>query len=165
MKSTCRETRKQLIPFTTQQLGGGNARDVADHLSACPLCRQEAEELQKTWELMGRHPVDERFKDITGAVVEKARSADERETLLGKIITLTLRVPAPALCTFIAVLALPAGIYLGKHLHLTLSAASAAYRAEEVAAETGEPPLDIFKDLSGYSLGSIGEFMAPEEDR
>ena len=160
MKSACKKTRESLIAYLTQQLQEKNAREVAQHLAACPLCSREAEELQSTWKLIGEYPLDERFADITGVVLEKAKSAEDTDTLIRKIINTVVRIPVPALCTFIAVLALPAGIYLGKNLHLNLSTTYAAYRENEVPAELDELPLDIFNDFPEYSLGGIYENLA-----
>jgi len=160
MKRVCKKTREHLISFITYQLKEQDARDVAAHLAACPPCSREAQDLQSTWELMGEHPIDGPFNDIAGVVLGKVRSADDTETVLGRFINRVLRIPVPALCTFMAVLALPAGIYLGKNLHFNLSAASAAYRAEEAASEPEELPLEIFSDFPENSLGSIYDNLA-----
>jgi len=160
MKSTCRKTRKSLVAFLTRQLKEKNAREVAQHLAACTLCSREAEELQSTWKLIGEYPLDEGFTDITGVVLEKAKSAEDADTLIGKIINTVVRIPVPALCTFIAVLALPAGFYLGKHLHLDVSTTYTAYREKEIAAELDGLPLDIFNDFPEHSLGGIYENLA-----
>jgi len=153
MKQPCTKVRKHLIAHLTRQLGEDRSREISEHLSCCPLCSREAEELKEVWEFMGTPFPDEEFKDISLAVRATINSTEHKTSLLGKCLTMLVRAPSPVLGTIIALLALPAGIYLGKNLYL--NTAYVLFPEEQVQARTEELPLDIFNDFPDDSIGSI----------
>jgi|GEM_PF-1273855 hypothetical protein len=153
MKRSCTKIRKYLIAGLTRQCDDDRAREVKEHLAACPLCSREAEELQAAWDLLEAPLPDEGFKDISRRVLATITSAGQQTGLMGKLLTMLVRAPSPVLGTIIALLALPAGVYLGKTLYL--NTAYALYPEPEVTAATGELPLDIFNDFPDDSIGSV----------
>jgi anti-sigma factor RsiW len=153
MKPYCTEITKHLIAYLTRQLDGDRARKVKEHLDGCPLCGREAEELRAVWDLMGAPLPDDDFKDISRSVLAAITSAAHKTSLTGKFLTMLVRAPSPVLGTVIALLALPAGIYLGKALYL--NTAYAFHPEEEIAAQAEELPLDIFNDFPDNSIGSV----------
>ena len=153
MKRSCKKTRRNLMPFLTGQLAEERAREVKEHLAGCPLCIREAADLRAAWEFLGTALPDEHFKDIAPGVLATLKNARHRDNLLNKFMTLLFRTPAPALGTFIALLALPTGIYLGKNLYL--NTAYALNPEEVVAAQAEALPFDIFNDFPDNSIGSV----------
>jgi anti-sigma factor RsiW len=160
MKRSCTKIRKQLIAHLTRQLGEDRAREVKEHLARCALCRRETEELQAAWDLLGTPRPDEDFKDISRSVLAAITHAERHTGLIGKLLTMLVRAPSPVLGTVIALLALPAGIYLGKTLYL--NTAYAIYPEQEITVQAEELPLDIFNDFPDDSIGSV--YVNLEED-
>jgi len=153
MKRSCTKIRKHLVAYLTRQLEGDRTREIKEHLTGCPLCSREAEELQAAWDLMGTRLPEEDFKDISLGVLATIKSAAHKINLMGKFLTMLVRAPSPVLATVIVLLALPAGIYLGKNLYL--NTAYALYPEKEITAQAEELPLDIFNDFPDDSIGSV----------
>ncbi len=160
MNRSCKKIRKHLFAFLTRQLEEDRAREVKEHLAGCPACSREAEDLQAAWELIGTPLPDEHFRDIASGALARIKSAEHTTNLLGKFVTMLIRTPSPALGTLIALLALPAGIYLGKNLYL--NTAHALYHEEAITAQVEELPLDIFSDFPDDSIGSV--YVTLDED-
>ena len=153
MKSHCGTIRKQLIAYLTRQLEEDRAREVKEHLTGCLLCSREAEELQAAWDVMGTSFSEEDFKDISRSVLAAITHAEHRTGLMDTLLTMLVRVPSPVLGTIVALLALPAGIYLGKMLYL--DTAYALNPEQEITAQVEELPLNVFNDFPDDSIGSV----------
>lgn len=153
MKRSCTKIKKQLIVYLTQQLEEDRAREVKEHLAGCLLCRREAEELQAAWNVMGTSFPEDDFKDISRSVLAAITHAESRTGLMETVLTMLVRVPSPVLGTIVALLALPAGIYLGKTLYLDTAYALNPEQAMTAPAE--ELPLDVFNDFPDDSIGSV----------
>ena len=153
MKSHCGTIRKQLIAYLTRQLEEDRAREVKEHLTGCLLCSREAEDLQSAWDVMGTSFPEEDFKDISRSVLAAITHAEHRTGLMDTLLTMLVRVPSPVLGTIVALLALPAGIYLGKTLYL--DTAYALNPEQEITAQVEELPLNIFNDFPDDSIGSV----------
>jgi hypothetical protein len=153
MNRSCKKIRKHLLAFLTRQLEEDRARAVKEHLTGCPLCSREAEELQAAWELMGTPLPGEQFRDIASGVLARIKRAEHKTGLLGKFVIMLVRTPSPALGALIALLALPAGIYLGKNLYL--NTAYALHSGGEITAQAEDLPLDVFYDFPDNTIGSV----------
>ena len=155
MKRACKKVRKKLPAFLNHQLEGKKAKEIEQHLDTCPLCKKEAEELRLTWNLLGRLPIDKDFPDILNGILERIEQEGEKVSLFQNFIEKVTRIPAPALCLFIFLLAIPPGAFLGKNLYFTLSGSYYNYPRESQSAYAEEVPLDIFDDFPMQSLGNV----------
>lgn len=160
MKPSCGTIKKNLIAYLTMQLEEDRARRVRDHLTGCPSCSREAEDLQAAWDLMGMPLPEEAFKDISKNVLAKVKSSKERSAFSETCLTLLFRAPSPVLGALIALLAIPAGFYLGKNLYL--ETADVFFPGEHIQAQAQELPTDIFNDFPEDSLGDI--YVALDEE-
>jgi anti-sigma factor RsiW len=161
MKSHCGTIRKHLIAYLTRQLEEDRAREVKEHLAVCLLCSREAEELQAAWDVMGTCFPEEDFKDISPSVLATIANAEHQTGLMGALLTMLVRAPSPVLGAFVVLLALPAGVYLGKTLYL--DTAYALNPEQAIAAPAEELPLDVFHDFPDDSIGSV--YVNLGEDR
>jgi anti-sigma factor RsiW len=153
MKRSCTTIRKQLIAYLTRQLEEDRAREVKEHLAGCLLCSREAEELQAAWDVMGTSFPEEDFKDISRSVLAAITHTERRTVLIDTLLTMLIRVPSPVLGAFVALLALPAGVYLGKTIYL--DTAYARNQEPAITATADELPLDVFNDFPDDSIGSV----------
>jgi hypothetical protein len=153
MNRSCTKIRKHLIAYLTRQLEEARAREVKEHLAGCLLCSEEAEELRAAWDVMGTSFPEEDFKDISRSVLATITNAERRTGLMDTLLTMLVRVPSPVLGAFVALLALPAGVYLGKALYLDTTYALNPEQAISAPAE--ELPLDVFNDFPDDSIGSV----------
>lgn len=153
MKRSCKKTRINLMPYLTGRIEEKDSREVREHLSVCPECSREAADLHAAWERLEIAMGDETFKDITPNVLHRIKSAECKTGLMMKLAAVLTGTPAPALGTLIVLLALPAGIYLGKNLYRVT--ALAYQPAEEITASPEELPLDIFSDFPDDSIGGV----------
>jgi anti-sigma factor RsiW len=153
MKRSCTKIRKQLIAYLTRQLEEDRAREIKGHLAFCPVCSREAEELQAAWNLLGTPQPDEDFRDISRSVLATITNAERRTGLMDTLLAMLVRVPSPVLGAFVALLALPAGVYLGKTLYLDTTYALNPEQA--ITSPVEELPLDVFNDFPDDSIGSV----------
>ncbi len=152
MKRSCTKIEKQLIAYLTRQLEEARAHEVREHLAVCPACSREVEELQAAWDVMGTPFPEEDFKDISRSVLATITNTERRTGLMDTLLTMLARVPSPVLGAFVALLALPAGVYLGKTLYL--DTAYALNPDPAITAPAEELPLDVFNDFPDDSIGS-----------
>ena len=165
MESACKKTRKHLFAYLNLQLEDQTASKIEGHLARCPLCRKEAEGLQSTWNLLGTYSVDRDFPDLMPGILQKMDTADKKYTIFQQVADILLRIPAPALCLFILILAIPPGTLLGKNLYFTFSTAQNIYLQETYATPPEELPLHIFADFPEQSVGTIYMNLVPEISR
>jgi len=155
MRRVCKKVRKKLPAFLNYQLEVKKAKEVEQHLDTCSLCKREAEELRLTWNLLDRDKIDEDFPDLLNGILERIEREGERIPLFHLFIEKVTRIPAPALCLIIFLIAIPPGAFLGKNLYLTLSSSYPHYQREAQSVYSEEIPLDIFDDFPGQSLGNV----------
>ena len=162
MKRACKKTQKKLIAFLNLQLDEAQTREIGEHLTSCPSCKQEAEKLRATWDLLGSYTLERDFPDLTPALLEKIEASDEKYNIFQYVISKLLQVPAPAFCLLIAMLAIPPGAFLGKNLYSSFSGYTDSYLGEAYRDQSEEIPFDIFSDLPEQSLGNIFMNILPE---
>ena len=161
MERTCKKTRKNLLAYLKLQLEEKKAKEIEGHMARCPLCRKEAEELQATWNLLGSYSIDRDFPDLMPGILEKMDTAGNKYTIFEPIADLLFRIPAPALCLLMLILAIPPGTLLGKNLYFTFSTAQNTYLQETYRAQSEELPLHVFADFPEQSLGTIYMNLVP----
>ena len=161
MERTCKKTRKNLLAYLKLQLEEKKAKEIEGHMARCPLCRKEAEELQATWNLLGSYSIDRDFPDLMPGIMEKMDTAGNKYTVFESIADLLFRIPAPALCLLMLILAIPPGTLLGKNLYFTFSNPKTAYLQETYVTPSEELPLHIFADFPEQSLGTIYMNLVP----
>ena len=130
-------------------------------MARCPLCRKETEELQATWNLLGSHSVNRDFPDLMPGILEKMDAADKKYNFFQSLADILFRIPAPAFCLLILILAIPPGTLLGKNLYFTFSNPKNAYLQETYVTPSEELPLHIFADFPEQSLGTIYMNLVP----
>jgi hypothetical protein len=162
MKRACKKTQKKLIAYLNLQIEEENTREIREHLASCSLCKQEAEKLQAAWDLLGDYTLDRDFPDLTPAILEKIDTSAEKNNIFQYVAGNLLKVPAPAFCLLIAMLAIPPGTFLGKNLYSSFSGHTDSYRGETYRDPSEEIPFDIFSDLPKQSLGNIFMNIIPE---
>ena len=162
MKRSCKKTQKQLVAYLNLQLSEEKAGVVDEHLASCALCKQEAEKLQETWDLLGSFAPDRDYPDLTAAILEKIDAPTEKNNIFQYLTDRLLYIPAPAFCLLIAMLAIPPGAFLGKNLYSSFTSLPSPYLEETYGEQSGEIPFDIFSDLPERSLGNIFMNIMPE---
>lgn len=154
MRRVCKKVRKKLPAFFNHQLEEEKAKEVEQHLNTCPLCKNEAEELRLTWNLLDRYKIDKDFPDLLNGILERIEEEGEKFSLFQLFIEKITRIPAPALCILICLLGIPPGAFLGKNLYFTVSSRYPHYPRDTQSVYTEEVPLDIFSDFPEQSLGN-----------
>ena len=162
MKRACKKTQKKLIAYLNLQLEEEKTREIGEHLASCSLCKQEAEKLRATWDLLGSYTLDREFPDLTPAILEKIDRPPEKQKIFQYVTDKLFQIPAPAFCLLIAMLAIPPGTFLGKNLYSSFSGYSDSYLGETYRDQSEEIPFDIFSDLPEQSLGNIFMNILPE---
>ena len=162
MKRSCKKTQKQLVAYLNLQLSEEKAGVVDEHLASCTLCKQEAEKLQETWDLLGSFAPDRDYPDLTPAILEKIDAPAEKQNIYRDVMGKLLHIPAPAFCLLIAMVAIPPGTFLGKNLYSSFTGLSSPYLGETYGDQSEEIPFDIFSDLPEQSLGNIFMNIIPE---
>ena len=162
MKRSCKKTQKQLVAYLNLQLSEEKAGVVDEHLASCALCKQEAEKLQETWDLLGSFAPDRDYPDLTPAILEKIDTPAEKQNIFQYLMGRGLQIPAPAFCLLIALLAIPPGTLLGKNLYSSFTGPGSPYSGETYRDQSEEIPFDIFSDLPEQSLGNIFMNIIPE---
>jgi len=152
MRRVCKKVRKKLIAFLNHQLEEKKANEVEQHLDTCPLCKKEAEELRLTWNLLDRLPIDKDFPDLWNGILERVEKEGEKVSIFQNFIEKVTRIPAPAFCLLIFLLAIPPGTLLGKNIYYILHP---QYQRDTQSAYPEELPLDVFDDFPGQSLGNV----------
>lgn len=161
MKRTCKNTRKHLLAYLNLQLEEQKAKEIEGHIALCPLCRKEAEGLRETWNLLGNYSIDRNFPDLMPGIFTKMDRADKKYNIFQPFIDFLFRIPAPALCLLMLILAIPPGTLIGKNLYFTFSNPENAYRQETYVNQSEELPLHIFADFPEQSLGTIYMNLVP----
>ena len=162
MKRACKKAQKKLIAYLNLQLEEEKTRIIEEHLASCSLCKQEAEKLQATWDLLGSYALDRDYPDLTSAILEKMAAPIEKQKIYQYVIGRLLQIPAPAFCLLIAILAIPPGTFLGKNLYSSFTGITSLYLGESARNKSEEIPFDIFGDLPEQSLGSVFMNIMPE---
>ena len=165
MKRTCKKARKHLFAYLNLQLEDQKAKEIEGHMARCPLCRQEAEGLQATWNLLGSYSVDRDFPDLMPGILDKMDAADKKYNFFQSLADTFFRIPAPALCLLMLILAIPPGTLLGRNLYFTFSTAENIYLQEAYVTPSEELPLHVFADFPEQSLGTIYMNLVPEPSR
>jgi len=165
MESTCKKARKHLFAYLNLQLEEKKAKEIEGHMARCPLCRKEAEGLRATWNLLGNYSIDKDFPDLMPGILEKMDTAGQKYNIFQQVADILFRIPAPALCFLILILAIPPGTLLGKNLYFTFSTAQNTYLQETYRAQSEELPLHVFADFPEQSLGTIYMNLVPEPSR
>ena len=147
------------------QLEEQKAKEIEGHMARCPLCRKEAEGLRATWNLLGNYSIDKDFPDLMPGILEKMDTAGQKYNIFQQVADILFRIPAPALCFLILILAIPPGTLLGKNLYFTFSTAQNTYLQETYRAQSEELPLHVFADFPEQSLGTIYMNLVPEPSR
>ena len=161
MESTCKKARKHLFAYLNLQLEEQKAKEIEGHMARCPLCRKEAEGLRATWNLLGNYSIDKDFPDLMPGILEKMDTAGQKYNIFQQVADILFRIPAPALCFLILILAIPPGTLLGKNLYFTFSTAQNTYLQETYRAQSEELPLHVFADFPEQSLGTIYMNLVP----
>ena len=161
MKRICKNTRKHLLAYLNLQLEEQKAKEIEGHLALCPLCRKEAEGLRETWNLLDNYSIDRDFPDLMPGILKKMDSADRKYNIFQQFADLLFRIPAPALCLLMLILAIPPGTLIGKNLYFTFSSPENAYPQETYVTQSEELPLHIFSDFPEQSLGTIYMNLVP----
>jgi len=161
MKRTCKKARKHLLAYLNLQLEEQRAKEIEGHIAQCSLCRKEAEGLQATWNLLGSYSIDRDFPDLIPGILEKMDTAEEKYRIFKPVADILFRIPAPALCLLMLILAIPPGTLIGKNLYFTFSRTKNTYLQETYRAQSEELPLHIFADFPEQSLGTIYMNLVP----
>lgn len=162
MKRACKKTQKKLIAFLNLQLEEEQTREIGEHLASCSLCKQEAEKLRATWDLLGSYTLDRDFPDLTPAILEKIEAPGEKYNIFQYVMGKLFQIPAPAFCLLIAMLAIPPGAFLGKNLYSSFSGYTDSHLGATYRDQSEEISFDIFSDLPEQSLGNIFMNILPE---
>jgi len=162
MKRVCKKVQKTLVAYLNRQLSEEKAGVVDEHLASCPQCKQEAEKLQETWDLLGSYAPDRDYPDLTPAILEKIDVPTEKQNIYQYVMGRLLHIPAPAFCLLIAMVAIPPGTFLGKNLYSSFTGLSSPHLGETYRDQSEEIPFDIFSDLPEQSLGNIFMNIIPE---
>ena len=162
MKRVCKKVQKTLVAYLNRQLAEEKTGEIGEHLASCSLCKQEAEKLQATWNLLESYTLDRDFPDLAPAIFEKIDASTEKKNIYQYVMGRLLHIPAPAFCLLIAMLAIPPGTFLGKNLYSSFSDPNSPYLGETYRDQSQEIPFDIFSDLPEQSLGNIFMNIIPE---
>ena len=162
MKRACKKTQKKLIAYLNLQLEEKKTREIGEHLASCSLCKQEAEKLQATWDLLDNYTLDRDFPDLTPAILGKIDSPAEKQNIFQYVAGKLLQIPAPAFCLLMAMLAIPPGAFLGKNLYSSFYGYTDSYLVETYRNPSEEIPFDIFSDLPERSLANVFMNILPE---
>ena len=162
MKRACKKTQKKLMAYLNLQLEEEKAREIEGHLADCPLCKQEAEKFQSTWDLLDNYALERDYPDLTPAILDKIDALNEKNNIFQYLTGKLFRIPAPAFCLLIAMLAIPPGAFLGKNLYSSFTALSSPYPGQTYRDQSDEIPFNIFSDLPEQSLGNIFLNIMPE---
>lgn len=71
---TCSEIRDQLSAYMDKMLPAAQMQAIAEHLSLCPDCRRELEQLEETVALLHQLGEVEPPSDLTAAIINKIRT-------------------------------------------------------------------------------------------
>jgi len=109
----CRRVQRRLSAFLDGELSEKMAAQIAEHLSGCPHCQQEAESLSSVWEqLEEMHEIDPAPFFWTRLNARIAQ-AEERRFSLDKVGGMLNRLLVPAT----AIAASVVGLWIGGALH------------------------------------------------
>lgn len=113
---TCETYQAQLIDRLRGALSAAHERDLLAHLSTCPECAAQAEQVEAAWQALGALPeeepgpaVERRFRVFLAEAEALARGS--RPTLAQRLAFLWPR--QPALQASVAVMALVGGFLIG----------------------------------------------------
>lgn len=165
MERACKKARKHLFAYLNLQLEEQTAKEIEGHIARCPLCKKEAEGLRSTWNLLGSYSIDKDFPDLMPGILAKMDRAGEKYNIFQQVADILFRIPAPALCLLILILAIPPGTLIGRNLYFTFSTAENIYLQETYVTPSQELPLHVFADFPEQSLGTIYMNLVPEPSR
>ena len=77
MKRVCKKVRKKLPAFLNNQLNKEKAKYVEQHLTICPTCGKEAEDLRLTWNLLEKYTIDKELPDLSNAILDLIEKKEE----------------------------------------------------------------------------------------
>lgn len=155
MKRICKKVRRKLPAFINNQLDKEKVKTVEQHLTICPICRKEAEDIRLTWNLLENYTIDKGFFDLSNGILERIEGEEEKVSFIQSIMERFTLIPAPVLCILILLLGIPPGVFLGKNLYPTLSGLYPQYQRDTQSVYAEEIPWDIFSDLPSQSLGDV----------
>jgi len=110
----CKEIKRKIVPYLDGELGKDESMRVREHLSKCRSCADEAENLNKAWQLFSNLSIPE-IPDSFGEIVARRAvlRVERGSELSDKKLSYWLRIGA--------VLAAAAGIVIGVFLGSGLS--------------------------------------------
>lgn len=108
----CDHILSELPAYLEGLLEPSEAAEVAEHLSACPSCMQEARSQEAVWELLGADEPVEVPADLARRVIDQGRPDDSPEPARVVRFPLWRRWAAPAFAAAAAVLIVIGAFYL-----------------------------------------------------
>jgi anti-sigma factor RsiW len=163
-KMGCTDVQKRLKAFLDSELSPKKAKGVRGHLSSCPACSQELEELSRTWDLLGELPQPEVQPNLFPRIMDRLE-AEAGRGLFRSFFERLIFLPTPALATLALIVGLLLGGRMGSSLYLAYSEALAPRPEGELSAQAEDPLyLEIFDDFAPESLGeAYFDFLAEKE--
>ncbi|KAF0244674.1 MAG: hypothetical protein FD180_2341 [Planctomycetota bacterium] len=70
---SCKDHENDLVPFLDGRLDAAAASGFESHLKACASCRKEAEQMRRTWKLLGYYPGRNVNRQLPARMLEAAR--------------------------------------------------------------------------------------------
>ena len=166
----CPEMIERLTDKLHGKLESASARELAEHLSSCPACRSEAEEIERMWHQLGRL---EETEDVpTGRMRVRLWSAlsvyeEGRATFGGRLRRAIERVwpREPAWQLGLTAAALVVGLLAGGRLAPTPAPPTAAAPASDTSAEIAALRGELHSMQETISLSLLQHQSASERLR
>ena len=148
----CKRTRKRLNAYLDGELKPRRANAVREHLSTCPRCEAELDELRRLNEALGALP----GMDAPLGFARRVRLAAESRSAGARLVVLDrLR---PALAHAALVLVVLAGLWSG--LAIGQATSGGAPAAEQTVASDLDLPMDLLSAAPAGSLADVYLTMA-----
>ena len=141
----CRKVQRKLSGFLDGELSGKKAARIAEHLSHCSRCQQEAAALSSAWEQLGKVPEIEFSPYFWTRLSARIAQAEQQRFALGKVWRALDRLLVPT--TVIA--ASVVGLWVGGSLY-DIYQEDQPQPWEQVAEALH---LDALDDFPGESIG------------
>ncbi len=145
----CKEARRRLSIFLDNELSQKEALEIKGHISQCVFCAKEAEALSAALGFIKELGTIEPPLDFWDNLSKKIIPQEERVFSYG-FFRRVVQMPVPAAASFILVVGLLLGIYLGNALYLNAQGDSSK------VAEAGADNFFYLASLDDLPSDSVG---------
>jgi predicted anti-sigma-YlaC factor YlaD len=113
----CREVKQKLSAYQDKELPELQMKEIENHLKNCSVCSRALQEMNDVWEILSHIETIESAPFFWTRLSQRIKEKSTKQSNWKFVFAATQKFTVPIVTTFVLIIALTIGIYLGADIY------------------------------------------------